>query len=57
MRLLGCFSQEKNQGVKGLVHPKMSILSLITYPHVMSFQSSFIFGTQFDEIRKLSDPL
>ncbi len=36
--------------LKGIVHPKMLILSLITHPHVDI--STDIFG----EIRELSDP-
>ncbi len=34
--------------VKGLVHPKMKILSLITHPHVVPkpLDTPFIFGTQ-----------
>jgi len=37
----------KNIFIKGTVHPKMSILSVITHPHVVpTSQDSFIFGTQ-----------
>ncbi len=31
---------------KGLVHPKMKIMSLITHPHVVPVRPPFIFGTQ-----------
>ncbi len=35
--------------LKGLLHTKMKILSLITYPHVVPnpYKALFVFGTQF----------
>jgi len=37
----------KVASVKGLVHPKMKIMSLMNHPHVVPSPSSFILGTQF----------
>ncbi len=52
--IVNCFMQNMTLSIacewlpwlKGLVHPKMKILSLITHRHVKPVRLSFIFGTQ-----------
>ncbi len=52
-----------HKGIKGIVHTKMKILSLISYSplcHFKPVRTSFIFGNtnlkNIHEIRELSDP-
>ncbi len=42
-------------GLRGLVHPKIKILSLITHPHVVPTILELSYDV-FDEFWELSDP-